>query len=96
MAKKTKGKPENESEIWGVREDPILRDDIFSASLEWLSFEYPPKFEAVRKNEDRDPWDHPKFNAECDALTERRRRKLQNISLNVDDDKLDDRGSSVA
>ncbi len=77
-------------------EEPLLLDDPGGSPLEWLEFSSPYLHEAVRHQSSCDPWSHPGFASENDALTERRRRKLQNISLHCEDDLWDEKGESVA
>lgn len=94
MAKRRKQKASGTE--WKLMEDPMLLDDPGGSPLEWLEFDPPTRHEAVRKSESSDPWSRPSFASENDCLTERRRRKLQDLSLNVEDESSDDRGQSVA
>ncbi len=96
MPKKAKAQAKVNAREWILPEDPILGDDIIGASLEWIHFEFPPRYEAVRKNSRGDPWERASLASENDCLTERRRRKFQHLSLNVDEDRMDDRGENVA
>ena len=84
----------NESEM--VNEDPFLLDDPGGSPMEWLDFNVTVLRQAVRRSEAVDPWSRTDHSAENDALTERRRRKLQALSLNRDDKLCDDLGASVA
>lgn len=68
-----------------LSEDPFLLDDPGGSPLEWLELSSPCLREAVRLEESRDPWARPSFGAESDALTEHRRRKLQHLSLIVEE-----------
>ncbi len=77
-----------------VTEDPHLLDA--RSPFDWIQFELPFRYEAVRKQRNVDPWSRPSFASENDALTERRRRKLQEHTLSSEDDNDDVLGDSVA
>ena len=74
------------------KEETDLLDDPGGSPIEWLDLHCDP----VRRNVPEDPWDRPSFASENDALTERRRRKLQHLSVCTDLDWNDDRGDHVA
>ena len=91
IPKKSKSK-----ELSKFREEPLLLDDPWASPLEWLEYEDLPRFEVVRKETRMDPWSRPSFASENDALTERRRRKLQHLSINLEDECCDGHSESVA
>jgi hypothetical protein len=64
-------------------EETGLVDDPGGSPLEWLETGVPCLREAVRRAEG-EPWDRLQSGIENDALTERRRRKLEQISLLVE------------
>jgi hypothetical protein len=69
-----------------LSEDPFLLDDPGDSPLEWLARSLPFLREAVRRGGEEDPWTRTREEPETDALTERRRRKLQSLSLSLEDD----------
>lgn len=77
-------------------EDPFLLDDPGGSPLEWLEFRRSNRLEAVRREQAPDPWHRSSFASENDACTERRRRKLQHISINLENDNAEDRSDNVA
>lgn len=87
---------QGKSETWKLSEDPFLLDDPGGTPLEWLEpdarFLRPP----VRLNASKDPWLSSDHAAEDDALTERRRRKLQALSMTEEECVCNERGESVA
>ncbi|HEY8279435.1 MAG TPA: hypothetical protein VIH99_07430 [Bdellovibrionota bacterium] len=95
MAKKTEKKRSKAEEY--ECEDPLLLDDPGGSPLEWIEFELPALYEAVRHiGGGKDPWKREMLAHECEAFTERRRRKLQDLSLGVENDICDQKGESVA
>jgi hypothetical protein len=86
---KSKGKKNARGDLYAERElplneDPFLLDDTGGSPLEWIELRAPCLREAVRRR-DCDPWTRM-TGVEFDALTERRRRKLQYLSLEIDDE----------
>ncbi|MGZ3650422.1 MAG: hypothetical protein ACXVB9_01920 [Bdellovibrionota bacterium] len=79
-----------------LSEDPFLLDDPGGSPLEWIEINVKYLHAPVRRRAAFDPWERTDHAAENDALTERRRRKLQSLSLSVDDEVCDERGESVA
>jgi hypothetical protein len=85
-----------ESDLGKINEDPFLLDDPGGTPMDWIDFNVTVLRQAVRRNSAVDPWSRSDHAAENDALTERRRRKLQALSLNRDDEPCDHIGASVA
>jgi hypothetical protein len=81
-----------EEQDWKLGEDPLLLDDPGGSPLEWIDLNVR---RAVRVEPSEDPWEGVD-SAENEAVTERRRRKLEALSLNVDEEGCDEKGESVA
>ena len=69
-----------------VNEDAFLLDDPGGSPFEWLEVKGTLLRQAVRRLESDDPWLRTEHACEHDALTERRRRKLQDLSLSKEDE----------
>jgi hypothetical protein len=79
-------------EEFKISEDPFLLDDPGGSPLDWLERSLPSLHEAIRHASLGDPWERAQPAPEEDELTEHRRRKLGNLSLDIDSG----RGESVA
>lgn len=62
---------------------------------EWLSEEQPLLCEAVRMEPETDPWEREGKIVRADSTTEKRRRKMGELSLNVEHF-IDDESGAIA